>query len=137
MTAHLMDTSVLVAWYLPESFSQEARKWQKRLLANEIELYVPRLHYYEFSNVLRTYVKRREIEMNLARDILETHMLAPLVTLDPDPIAILNTALEYDMTAYDAAFVVLALERKLTLITAERSATGWIKRLGSMVQSIV
>ncbi len=137
MKAYLIDTSVLIAWYLPERFSAEAREWQQRFMNGLIELYVPRLHYYEFTNVLRTYVKRGELEVLLARDILETHLSASLIVLDPNPLEILKIALEYDMTAYDAAFVVPAIERKIPLITAERPSTNWVKRLNSHVLSIV
>lgn len=47
MSAYVLDTSVAVAWYLPESFAAAARAWQRRLLAGEIEILSPRLHLWE------------------------------------------------------------------------------------------
>ena len=69
MKTLVLDTSVAMAWYLPESFAAEARRWQQRLLDGQIELVVPGLHYWEAANVLRTLVTRGEIEAELASEI--------------------------------------------------------------------
>ncbi len=45
MIRRVFDTSVAVAWYLPESFGPEAKSWQRRLLDGKAELYVPSLQY--------------------------------------------------------------------------------------------
>jgi len=43
MKSLVLDTNVAVAWYLPEDFSAAARRWQSRLLDNEVRLVVPSL----------------------------------------------------------------------------------------------
>jgi len=57
----VLDTSVAIAWYLPETFRSAARAWQSQLLDGRVRLVVPGLHYWEFGNVLRTYVMRSEL----------------------------------------------------------------------------
>ncbi len=61
MNTYVLDTSVGVAWYLDEVFSPAARVWQERMLNGKARLVVPSLHYWEFANVLRTLVWRREL----------------------------------------------------------------------------
>ena len=136
MTGFVLDTSVAAAWYLPEEFAAEARAYRERLLAGSIRLLVPSLHYWEFANVLRTYVRRRELDAALAREIYDLHLDAPLDPAEPDRRRVLETALEYDATAYDAVYIALALEQDVVLLSAERTTTPWVVRLGRRIRTI-
>lgn len=136
MNTYIVDTSVTVAWYLTESFSPAARTWQERMLAGKVRLLAPSLHYWEFANVLRTLVARKDINAELAADIFDLHLDAPLEVIDPDRRSVLNTALDYGATAYDAVFVALAVAHDAPLITAERTTTGWCVKLGSLVELV-
>jgi predicted nucleic acid-binding protein len=133
MSAFVLDTSVAVAWYLPEDFAATARLWQQQLLAGQVELVVPGLHYWEFANVLRTYVRRGELDESLAHEVYAAHVEAPLTRAEPDHRGILACALEYEATAYDAVYVRLALDRDVPLLTAERTTTTWVRKLGDRV----
>ena len=136
MTVLVLDTSVAAAWYLPETFSPEARRWRDRLLAGDVQLLVPNLHYWEMANVLRTYVRRAEIESSLAREVYALHLDAPLESAEPDRSRVLDVALEYEATAYDAVYIALALDHDAPLLTAERTTTPWVVRLGERIQSV-
>jgi len=133
MNRFVLDTSVAAAWYLPERFTSEARSWQTQLLDRRIELIVPNLHYWEIGNVLRTYVRRGEISASLAREIYDLHLEAPLFIQEPDLAVVLATALEMDATTYDAVFISLCLALDVPLVTAERTTTPWVARLGEKV----
>jgi predicted nucleic acid-binding protein len=130
MKRYVLDTSVTVAWYLDEDFSAEARVWQDRLLKGKAALVVPSLHYWEFANVLRTLVVRNELEESLARDIYEIHSEAPLERAEPDETQILDIAFEFNATAYDAVYIALGRQLGVPLITAERTTTEWVVKLG-------
>lgn len=136
MNAPVLDTSVAIAWYLPEAFAPAARAWQQKLLAGKVELVVPGLHYWEFANVLRTYVRRGELEEGLADDVYAVHLEAPLTVAEPDRRAILGCALEYEATVYDAVYIRLALDRDAGLLTAERTTTPWVVKLGDRVVGV-
>jgi predicted nucleic acid-binding protein len=132
----VLDTSVAIAWYLPAEFSPTAREWQRRMLDERVALAVPSFHFWEVANVLRTYVRRRELEAALAREIYALHLDAPLEVIDPDRAVVLDTALRFDTTAYDAVFVALALERDFKLLCAEKTTRPWITKLGDRVESV-
>ena len=136
MTLYVLDTSVAIAWYLPEAFSDKARRWQRRALDGAIELLVPGLHFWEVGNVLRTYVKRSELTEDLAREIFDLHLEAPLRIEEPDPTAVFDAALEFDATVYDAVYIALSRSFDVPLLTAERTTTPWVKRLGRLVRNV-
>mgnify|MGYP000969244746 CR=1 FL=1 len=136
MNTYVIDTSVTVAWYLAESFSAAAQSWQERLLAGKIRMLVPSLHYWEFANVLRTLVVRGAIDTRLATEILDLHLDAPLEVAEPDRRMVLQTALDYGTTAYDAAFIALTLAHDARLITAERTTRGWVTKLGRLIEAV-
>jgi predicted nucleic acid-binding protein len=136
VSSFVLDTSVAAAWYLPEDLSGAARVWQRRMLAGEVTLIVPSLHYWEFCNVLRTYVRRSELEADLAEEVFRLHLEAPLEQAEPDRSAILRRALEYQATAYDAVYIELALSLDAPLLTAERTTTPWVVKLGRHVRAL-
>ena len=136
MSTYVIDTSVTVAWYMEESFSPAARAWQDRLLGGRVRFLVPSLHYWEFANVLRSRVARGELGQDLAAEILDLHLDAPLEVVEPERRVVFSTALEYGATVYDAVFNALALANQAPLITAERTTTGWVTKLASLVEPV-
>ena len=136
MRTYVLDTSVAVAWYLPERFAGAARKWQRQLLENRVRLLVPSLHFWEIGNVLRTYVRRAELDSALAQEVYALHLDAPLEVVEPERGDVLATALEMDATMYDAVFIALARRHGIPLLTAERKTTPWVVRLGRLVESV-
>ena len=136
MKAFVLDTSVAAAWYLPETFAAAARAWQARLLDGQVRLIVPSLHYWELANVLRTYVRRAELEAGLAAEIYSLHLEAPLEVLEPERKDVLKAALELDTTAHNAVFITLSRSLGVPLLTAEKKTTPWVSRLGRLVQTV-
>ena len=136
MKTLVLDTSVAAAWYLPETFAVAARAWQARLLDGQVRLIVPSLHYWELANVLRTYVRRAELEAGLAAEIYALHLDAPLEVVEPERADVLKIALELDATAYDAVFIAVSRALRAPLLTAERRTTPWVAKLGRLVQHV-
>ncbi|HMB53072.1 MAG TPA: type II toxin-antitoxin system VapC family toxin [Thermoanaerobaculia bacterium] len=136
MTTLVLDTSVAVAWYLPEDFRRSARSWQQKLLDGGVRLVVPSFHYWEFANVLRTYVRRGELEAELAQETWDVHLAAPLEVAEPERSQVLAVALEYEATAYDSVYIALSLMLDCRLLTAERTTKPWVVRLGDRVESV-
>jgi predicted nucleic acid-binding protein len=136
MSLYVVDTNVTLAWYLSEEFSPSARLWQDRMLTGKARFLVPSLHYWEFANALRSLVVRRAIDEEAAREMLDLHLDAPLEVAEPDRREVLRLALEYGATAYDAVYICLALSRDVHLVTAERTTTGWVTRLGDRVEHV-
>jgi len=137
MIRRVVDTSIAVAWYLPESYSADARRWLKQMLEGSAELLVPGLHYWEFANVLRTRVRRGELDADSAAEVYSLHLNAPMVTVEPDRSSVLEIALKYEATAYDAVYLSLSLGNDIPFLTGERPTTPWIRRLGRLADCIM
>jgi predicted nucleic acid-binding protein len=136
MTEYVLDTSVAMAWYFPEVFADAAIAWQSRLNARRVTMHVPTLHYWEMANALRSRVRRRTLTPAVAEAVWRLHLDAPLTITDPPTQNVLSTALEYDATAYDAVYIALVLELDIPVLTAERSTTTWVTKLGKRAISI-
>lgn len=136
MSLHVLDASTALAWYLPEDFQLAARRWQQEALAQRVRFCVPSLHYWEVGNVLRTYVRRREIDRDIAQEIYDLHLEAPLEVAEPERAVVLQTALDYEATVYDAVYIALSLGLNAPLVTAERTTTAWVVKLGSLVRTV-
>ena len=72
----------------------------------------------------------------LALEIYELHLEAPLQRADPDERIVLETALEYGSTAYDAVYISLCIARDVPLITAEKTTTGWVAKIGDRIEAV-
>ncbi len=136
MNVYVIDTNVTLAWYLEEVFSAAAREWQDRLLAGKARLLIPSLHYWEFANALRTLVSREEVDQGTAEEIYDLHLDAPLELAEPDRRQVLRVAFQYGATVYDAVFIALATTHDIPLVTAERTTTRWVTKLGERVESV-
>ncbi len=136
MRSLVLDTSVAIAWYLPEAFATAARSYQTQLLDGRLRLIVPSLHFWEVANVLRTYVRRGELTASLAGEIYALHLDAPLEVQEPDRSAVLATALECEASAYDAVYITLARTLDVPLLTAERKTRPWVAQLGRLVETV-
>ncbi len=136
MKGFVLDTSVAVAVYLPESFSSAARGYWDRIAATGARCVVPSLHYWELGNVLRTRVRRGDLSAATALEIYDLHLDAQLEIAEPDPREVLGVALEFDATVYDAVYISLVLGSDLTLLTAESVTRPWVAKLGDRVVAI-
>ena len=128
----VLDTSVAVSWYLTEvlalgqNVAARYARWQDRPHGSASAR--PGM-----ANVLRTYVRRDEIEAPLAKEIYDLHLEAPLVVREPDRAQILETALRLEATAYDAVLIGLSLDLDVPLLTAETTTPPWVVKLGDRV----
>jgi predicted nucleic acid-binding protein len=107
------------------------------MLDERVHLAVPTLHYWEFANVLRTHIRGKTLDAQLAHDIWALHLDAPLELIEPPVEEVLSVALDTGTTAYDAVYIALAKQLDVPLLTAERPTTPWVKHLGKRVQSIL
>jgi predicted nucleic acid-binding protein len=130
MRTLVLDASVALAWYLNEPWSSSARQWRGELMRGMVAFIVPPLHFCEVANALRKRVRSGELEYADACDVYTLHCEAPLRTVSPNYPALLTTAHEYEATAYDAAYIRLALDHDAPLLTAERTTHAWVRKLG-------
>lgn len=124
MTNVVVDASVAVKWCLPthpEEFVAQAEELLASSRRDEIRFLVPDLFWVELANALGKAVRRGELSaddavsaISFVRDLDITTV--PSLDLVPEA---LNLAVTNARTVYDSLYVVLALESKSELITAD------------------
>lgn len=115
----IIDTSVAVKWFYDEAETPRALRLFEGIMDHSIRAVVPDLLFYEFANVLKTKGKadRSKTEGALAA----LHEL-PWTIVEPDQHFMshaLQVAEQYSISVYDAAYVALAFEWEMPLITAD------------------
>lgn len=119
MSEAVVDTSTVVKWYVPEQDHEPARALRDDFLNGTVDLYAPALMPFEAVNALRYsghYDGERLVEA--ANSLAEYGVeLVPFQSVGP----LAEVATSADITAYDAAYVALAVELGATAYTADSS----------------
>lgn len=117
MTSWVVDASVAVKWYVPETHSDAAL----RLLDREDALHVPDLFFVEFGNILWKKARLGELETVDVRKIVHALRTVPLEVHSSDDLldAALVLALARDRAVYHALYIALAVALDCPLVTAD------------------
>lgn len=124
MSSVVVDASVAVKWCLPsvrEELVAEAVELLASSRRDEIQFLVPDLFWVEVANALWKAVRRNEISPTnavAALSFLRDLDIATLPSIDILPQA-LDLAIRHVRTVYDSLYVVLALQSKSEMITAD------------------
>jgi predicted nucleic acid-binding protein len=92
-----------------------------RLAAPGETAHAPHLLDLEVAQVLRRYVRRREVPAGRAREALDDLAELPLVRFPHEPLLPRIWELRDQLTAYDAAYVALAEGLGARLLTRDRA----------------
>jgi len=116
----VLDTSVVAKWFLEEEGSDAAERFLDALEGGD-RVAVPSSFFYELASVLWRRRQTGMTERN-ATAIWSDVQRLPLLVSDWEELfpQALSVAYRFDVSPYDAAFVVLARELGCELITADR-----------------
>lgn len=120
-TKIIIDSSVAVKWYLPDEENTDAIKIKSDFTKKLVSVSVPILFFYEVSNILRTVSKSLRIDREKSTKAFEDILNLNFTTYFSKVLFknALQKALNLDITAYDAAYVVLAEHLQISLFTAD------------------
>ncbi len=129
----VIDASVTMPWF----FVDEATPFTERVLDHlgDHALWVPTLWVFECANVLQSAQRRRRIDA--ARRVEIAGELGALpVFIDqqtPDFVSLDRLAATHGLSAYDAAYLELALRRSLVLVSLDERLIAAATSLGHQV----
>ena len=118
--AFIVDNSVMIAWLIDRQADAYTRRLSVR--ANREALHHRPLLHYEFVNAL-AFMQRRQLIREHQADAFLTRAARIGVLVDSaalDMAALLNLARGMGVSAYDAAYIELALRRGLPLATRDK-----------------
>lgn len=121
---YVVDASVGIKLFVDEEFSEKSHALFSHLAADTpAELFVPDLFYIECTNILLKYTRRfgRSLKDSQA-DLADLSRLALKSTPTADLMEnALLLASEFDLSAYDACYAVLAQQLGILFVTADHS----------------
>jgi len=115
----VLDSSVVCGWIFENQANAYTESVAQRLLDDRA--HVPGLWPMELANVLRTGCKRGILIAQQAQAVLENLAALPIDT-DTRPASaatLLSLALRHDLSAYDAAYLELALRLQQPIATQD------------------
>lgn len=126
----VIDASVTLPWFFPD----EATPFTEGLLdaLGAQPLWAPTLWVLECTNVLQSAQRRRRIDAQRRAEIASELSALP-VRIDseiPDFVSLDRLAAAHGLSAYDAAYLELALRRSLTLVSLDARLIAAAKGLG-------
>jgi predicted nucleic acid-binding protein len=116
----VVDASVVVKWFIVEEDRQAALRIRDDYIEGKLTLSAPSLMPFEVMNAVR--YARRDIEAERLREIAESLSLyrIRLYNLREEYVwKTIRTALDNDISIYDASYVALAGQLQTTLYTAD------------------
>ena len=120
---YVLDASVAVKWVLSgEPYTEEANKLRDALLSGAVQVCAPSLLMHEVANSIWKAAMRRRISTADAHEALHglDEVQIDLRELSPQQVAEeLDIACEFDVTTYDAAYLLLSEKTKAKLVTAD------------------
>lgn len=118
----VLDSSVALAWVLPDERHDEAEKLLHRLTHDTA--IVPAVWTLEIVNVLALAVRNGRLpRTQVDASVVQLHRLP--IAIDPTPPdqsmdAILKLAEDLRLTAYDASYIECAVRTKLSFATLDK-----------------
>lgn len=114
---YVVDASVAVKWYLPESYADEAI----RLLEGDHDLHVPELILPEFSSIIWKKVRRGQVVESEGKTTVDAFQgLRWTVHSHKETLTSAYTgAISTGQTVYDWTYLALALSLSCEFVTAD------------------
>ena len=132
----VVDASVSAAWFLPD----EATAFTEAVLqaTTQTEVWVPALWRLEIGNLLLGAQRRKRID-EAKRLQLVSAAAGLRLRVDREPVGLPSIdalASRHRLTSYDAAYLELALRRKLPLATLDAALLAAMAQAGVAAPSI-
>jgi predicted nucleic acid-binding protein len=129
----VLDCSLALAWALPDESSKRAERVLAEVTAETI-LWVPALWWYEIANALTMAQRRRRLIESAGVRVIELYASLPIQTdthLNSDVAwRFISLAKEYNLSAYDAAYLELAQRKGVGLATLDQTLTTAARKAG-------
>jgi predicted nucleic acid-binding protein len=125
MAAFVLDASVAIAWCFPGDPNEDTPYSRRILMELEInDAIVPEIRAFEIANsIFVSYNKRKRITERQIQEYLDLLKALP-IRVEPQSlwatIDLQARARRRDITAYDVAYIDLALRVNLPLATSDR-----------------
>jgi predicted nucleic acid-binding protein len=119
----VVDASVVLKWQLDdeECIEQAVMLRNDFYLEGAFQIIAPQLLAYELANGITVAARRKRIAFDKATEALSNLLILGIELRESEPLLSLKLALEYNISAYDAAYLALAMTEKCKLWTGDKA----------------
>lgn len=133
----VLDCSVTMAWLFEDEKSTKSEKILNNL-TNGYTAYVPSLWAWEVNNVLLVAERRARVTRAQVAAFVQLLDALPIKFDDKGIYSGRDTAydlaLEFNLSAYDAAYLELALRRNIPIASLDKQVVNASKKLGLLLK---
>jgi len=115
-----IDASVALAFLLADEEISWPTSLFQQLSQNKIKIIVPQIFYFEVGNGLRSAVLRKRLEASLAKKLFKNFLILPIKQKKVSWTRVFALALKKKLSFYDAAYLVLAKQEKVKLLSLDK-----------------
>lgn len=132
----IIDASVVAKWLLPDENDPIANIIKKKFTDRKIEISVPTLIFYEINNLLKSAALSHRISINNSIEFYDNFLSFNFTVHWSKELLkdTLQKALSFNISAYDAAYVVLAESLRSPFYTSDAKLVKQAK--SSFVKSL-
>lgn len=114
-----LDASLGLAFLLPDEKTRGVKHLFRLISEGRVCGCIPEIFYYEVGNGLKSAVLRKRITAKKAQFFLERLQKFPLKIVEINRLKTLETAILKNVSFYDAAYLSLAQQYKIALISLD------------------
>jgi predicted nucleic acid-binding protein len=121
----VIDASFLLAVLLPDERPQ--KKFKKILddyAEGKLEFLAPNLIKYEVTNGIKSAVLRKRIDRKIGAELVEILDEFEIKTFTTNYSRVFQLGLKYKLSAYDAAYLSLAKDKKVELLSLDKKLSS-------------
>src|SRR3989344_3874078 len=114
----VVDASIVLAWLLPDEREEMVNRIFAAYRQKKNHIYAPKLLVYELINGLKSAILRKRIDWLKAKRAIDVflQMKFELIDQSGEEKTILQMANKFNLSVYDASYVVLAKKLKVKLL---------------------
>lgn len=128
------DTNIIAYLYLESERSAQVEK----LLEKDSQWVAPLLWRSEFRNVLALYLRKRNLSLEQAKQIMQEAMLLMREReYEIDSSRILELVVESGCSAYDCEFVALAEDLGISFVTVDQKIQKYFAKIAVSLDDIL
>ena len=132
----IIDSSVVVKWFLPDEETIEALNIENAFRNKEILIAVPILFFYELGNILKTTTKSLRLKEARAQSVFQNLLNIDFIAYSSRELFTntLEKSIDLDISFYDASYLALAEYLNVTFITSDQKLIDKAKT--NLIQSL-
>ncbi|MEM2922608.1 MAG: type II toxin-antitoxin system VapC family toxin [Candidatus Bathyarchaeia archaeon] len=124
----VVDSSVLVKWFVEEDGSAKALRIRDKYIEGEVEIIVPELVTFETLNALRYKGLFKDSEIKEISEALDAFAFRLYSLKGEYARSAIDIAFKNDITIYDSSYISLAMLENAIFYTADSKLIGRLKK---------